>query len=130
MTVPVLDSVVVAVADDLGDRRLQFADVIVLPVQPTAASAARLIVATLGRLPGCALVGAGVAAGGCLLGTRDVNWFVVGSGEYPPSAVMRLACWYYLVVTSSVTDHREPTGALPARRRADSPDRRRGLWQQ
>jgi hypothetical protein len=129
MTVPVLESLVVAVADDLDDRRLQFADVIVLPVQPTALSATRLIVATLCRLPGCALVGAGVAAGGCLLGARDMNWLVVGTGEYPQSAVKRLACWYYLVVMSTVIDHRERQGALSDRRRADCPAPRRGPWQ-
>ena len=128
MTVPVLDGVVVALADDLDDSRLQFADVIVLPRQPTASAAARLITATMCRLPGCELAGASVAAGGCLLGARDSHWLVVGSGDYPTSAVVRLAVGHYLVVTSTVTDRRERPVVLPDHRPGGSPALRRGPW--
>lgn len=129
MTVPVLDSFVVAIADDLDDSRLQFADVIVLPRQPTASAAARLIRTTLCRLPGCELAGASVATGGCLLRTRDAHWLVAGVGDYLTSAVVRLAIRYQLVVTSTVTDRRERPVGSPGPRPEDFPALRRDPWQ-
>lgn len=128
MNVRVPDSVVVAFADDLNDTRLQLADVIVLPRQPTTLSAVRLIVATLCRLPGCELVGAGVAAGGCLLCARDSSWLVVGSGDYPVPAVLRLALGYRLVITGTITDHRVRPAGRPDRRHEGFPGVRRGPW--
>ncbi|MDQ3790250.1 MAG: hypothetical protein M3422_23780 [Actinomycetota bacterium] len=125
---PVTDSVVVALADDLDDSRLQFADVIVLRRQPTLSSAARLITETLRRLPGCELVGASVAAGGCVLCARDSDWLVVRVGNYPISAVIRLGIRYHLVVTGAITDRRERPAGLSGHRREDSRAPRTDPW--
>jgi hypothetical protein len=103
VTGPVSDPVAVAVASDLGDRRLQLADVVVLGVQPTAPAAAHLAVDALHRLPGCALVAAAVAAGGCVLCSRDAGWLVVRTGCWTTAAVVRLAVGYHGVC---VTAHR------------------------
>jgi hypothetical protein len=96
MTVPDLDSVVVAIADDLDDRRLQFADVVVLPAHPTVLSAWLVADAVLWRLPGCVLVAVGVGTGGCLMCRRDVHWALMNVSDRSLLAVARLAIRYYV----------------------------------
>ena len=114
MTGPVSDSVVVAVATDLRDRRLQLADVVVLGTQPTAAAAAHSAVTAVHRLPGCALIAAAVAAGGCVLCSHDFDWLVVRTGHWTTAAVVRLAVGYHRM---RLTTHRSSN---PDRRCATS----------
>jgi hypothetical protein len=96
MTVPELDSVVVALADDLDDRRLQFADIVVLHARPTVVAAALVADTVLWRLPGCVLVAVGVGTGGCLMCCRDVHWVLMNMSDRSPLAVARLAIRYYV----------------------------------
>jgi hypothetical protein len=96
MTVPELGSVMVAIADDLDDRRLQFVDIVVLHARPTLVSAALVADAVLWRLPGCLLVAVGVEAGGCLMCRPDVHWVLMNVPDRSPLGVARLAIGYYV----------------------------------
>ena len=111
MTVPELGSVVVALAEDLDDRRLQFADIVVLHARPTMLSAALVADAVLWRLPGCVLVAVGVGTGGCLMCCRDVHWVLMNVPDRSPLAVARLAIGYYV---SSVLPAVPPRPVGPA----------------
>jgi hypothetical protein len=122
------DPVVVAIADDMDDKRLHLADVVVLRTQPTESSAVRLAVTTLRRLPGCALVAAGVATGGCLLCSRDLDRVLIRTADRSVMTVIRLAVRYHRTVTRGVTARGGEPDVPSDPRRTGFPTSRRGPW--
>ena len=95
MTVPDLD-LVVAIAVDLDDRRLQLADVVILQERPTVVAAGLAAAVALYRLPGCALVAVGAETAGCLLCGRDVRSVFVNTADMSLTSTIDLALGYYL----------------------------------
>lgn len=87
---------VLAMTDDLDDRRLQLADVVVLHPRSTVLSAALAAAVTLYRLPGCQLVAVGVATGGCLMCRHDLRCVHVNTPDLSILAVAALAVEYYV----------------------------------